>query len=49
MTAADGYLVLGGAETVMGLGDAYKPLPNQRGFYVPNVPAAAAPAAMASR
>ncbi|BAF86663.1 protein-glutamate O-methyltransferase [Azorhizobium caulinodans ORS 571] len=49
VTAADGYLVLGGAETVMGLGDAYKPLPNQRGFYVPNVPAAAAPAAMASR
>ncbi|MGU3496929.1 CheR family methyltransferase [Xanthobacteraceae bacterium A53D] len=38
VTASDGYLVLGGAETVMGLGDAYRPLPNQRGFYVPNVP-----------
>ena len=32
----DGFLVLGAAETVVGLTDAFKPLPDQRGLYVPN-------------
>jgi len=36
VVAPDGFLVLGGAETVMGLGEAFKPLPGQRGFYVPS-------------
>jgi chemotaxis protein methyltransferase CheR len=32
-TNPGGYLVLGGAETVMGLTDAFKPPANSRGFY----------------
>ena len=31
----DGYLLLGAAETVVGLTDAFKPLPQHRGLYVP--------------
>jgi chemotaxis protein methyltransferase CheR len=34
--AEDGYLVLGAAETVVGLTDGLKPLPDRRGLYVPN-------------
>ena len=61
ITESDGFLVLGAAETVVGLTDAYKPFPERRGLYRPNgarvtpprIPAAgaAAPkvAAMASR
>ena len=39
----DGFLVLGAAETVIGLTDAFKPLADKRGLYVPkrHLPAAA--------
>ena len=37
---SDGFLILGAAETVVGLTDAFKPLADKRGLYVPNVPAA---------
>ena len=40
--AHDGYLVLGAAETVVGLTDRFKVVPDKRGLYVPN---AAAPRA----
>jgi chemotaxis protein methyltransferase CheR len=32
----DGYLILGAAETVVGLTDVFKLLPEKRGLYVPN-------------
>jgi chemotaxis protein methyltransferase CheR len=32
----DGFLVLGAAETVVGLTDAFKPVPDKRGLYAPN-------------
>jgi chemotaxis protein methyltransferase CheR len=32
----DGYLILGAAETVVGLTDCFKPVPDRRGLYAPN-------------
>jgi chemotaxis protein methyltransferase CheR len=37
----DGFLALGAAETVVGLTDAFKPHPDKRGLYRPNVARAA--------
>lgn len=34
-TAEDGYLCLGGAETVLGVTDRFKPVPERRGLYAP--------------
>jgi chemotaxis protein methyltransferase CheR len=33
----DGYLALGAAETVVGLTDSFKPVPDRRGLYAPNL------------
>jgi chemotaxis protein methyltransferase CheR len=35
--AADGYLALGAAETVVGLTESFRTMPDLRGVYVPNV------------
>lgn len=42
MITPDGYLLLGAAETVVGITDTFKPLPDKRGLYVPAQSAAAA-------
>ena len=36
VVARDGYLFLGGAETTIGLTEAFRPVPNQRGLYAPD-------------
>jgi chemotaxis protein methyltransferase CheR len=36
VTAHDGYLSLGAAETVIGLTDTFKAVPDRRGLYAPN-------------
>lgn len=43
----DGFLYLGGAETVLGISDKFKPIPEQRGIYATNRVTAAAPTAPA--
>ena len=45
----DGFLVLGAAETVVGLTDTFKPLADRRGLYKPNDPRAAPVGAGAPR
>jgi chemotaxis protein methyltransferase CheR len=43
----DGFLVLGAAETVVGLTDTFKPYPDKRGLYRPNDARTRTPAAVA--
>lgn len=43
----DGFLLLGGAETVLGITDKFVPMPEKRGLYIKN-PALAGPAGAAS-
>jgi chemotaxis protein methyltransferase CheR len=38
---SDSYLILGAAETVVGLTDAFRPVPDRRGLYAPNPPSGA--------
>ena len=45
--AGDGFLVLGAAETVVGLTDRFKMVPEKRGLYAPN-PRASRPSASAA-
>jgi chemotaxis protein methyltransferase CheR len=40
----DGFMVLGAAESVVGISDAFKPYPDRRGLYRPNATRAARPA-----
>ena len=37
VTASDGYLVLGAAETVVGLTNRFKMVADRRGLYAPNL------------
>jgi chemotaxis protein methyltransferase CheR len=43
----DGFMVLGAAESVVGISDAFRPYPDRRGLYRPNAIRAARPAAVA--
>ncbi len=37
VTSHDGYLALGAAETVVGLTDSFRPVPDRRGLYAPSM------------
>jgi chemotaxis protein methyltransferase CheR len=39
VTSHDGYLALGAAETVVGLTDSFRPVPDRRGLYAPSMSA----------
>jgi chemotaxis protein methyltransferase CheR len=43
----DGFLVLGAAETVVGLTDVFRPFPERRGLYRPNAPRSMPPGVVA--
>ncbi len=49
VTAHDGYLILGAAETVVGLTERYKTVPDKRGLYAPNAGASRPAATTAAR
>jgi chemotaxis protein methyltransferase CheR len=44
----DGFMVLGAAESVVGISDAFRPHPDRRGLYRPNVTRTAKPGVMAA-
>jgi chemotaxis protein methyltransferase CheR len=46
---ADGFMVLGAAESVVGISDAFKPYPDRRGLYRPNAIRAGATVPLALR
>ena len=45
----DGFMVLGAAESVVGISDAFKPYPDRRGLYIPNASRGARPGASMSQ
>jgi chemotaxis protein methyltransferase CheR len=45
----DGFVVLGGAETVLGVTDAFRPMDNTRGIYIKPASSLAASALVAAK
>jgi chemotaxis protein methyltransferase CheR len=46
VTEPDGMLMLGAAESVVGITNAFRPFPDKRGLYQPSTGSARAPAAL---